>query len=164
MAILDKKAEQESITLPEDVRIFIATKTKSNVRELEGALVKLIAYSSVTGSPINLAMAQQILKHMVAGQDRRVTIDMVLRAVAEKFSMQPSQIKQKSNSRQIAYPRQVAMYLVKELTAASLPEIGRAFGGKHHTTVLHSIQKIEHQRHIDPDLNRMIHSLIDTLH
>jgi chromosomal replication initiator protein len=164
MAILDKKAEQESITLPEDVRIFIATKTKSNVRELEGALVKLIAYSSVTGSPINLAMAQQILKHMVAGQDRRVTIDMVLRAVAEKFSMQPSQIKQKSNSRQIAYPRQVAMYLVKELTAASLPEIGRAFGGKHHTTVLHSIQKIEQQRHIDPDLNRMIHSLIDTLH
>jgi chromosomal replication initiator protein len=164
MAILDKKAEQESIKLPEDVRIFIATKTKSNVRELEGALVKLIAYSSVTQSPINLAMAQQILKHMVAGQDRRVTMEMVLRAVAEKFSMQPSQIKQKSNSRQIAYPRQVAMYLVKELTAASLPEIGRAFGGKHHTTVLHSIQKIEQQRHIDPDLNRMIHSLIDTLH
>ncbi|HUS07645.1 MAG TPA: chromosomal replication initiator protein DnaA [Bryobacteraceae bacterium] len=164
MAILDKKAEQDGIRLPEDVRIFIATKTKSNVRELEGALIKLIAYSSVTGSPINLAMAQQILKHLVPGQDRRVTIDSVLRAVAEKFSMQPSQIKQKSNSRQIAYPRQVAMYLVKELTSASLPEIGRAFGGKHHTTVLHSIQKIEQQRHVDPELNRMIHSLIDTLH
>jgi chromosomal replication initiator protein len=163
MAILDKKAELEGIRLPEDVRIFLATKTKSNVRELEGALVKLIAYSSVTGGTINLAMAQQILKHMVHGVDRRVTIDAVIRAVAERFSLQPSQIKQKTNAHQISYPRQVAMYLVKELTSASLPEIGRAFGGKHHTTVLHSIQKIEQLRQKDADLNRMIHSLIDSL-
>ena len=90
MAILDKKAEQEGITLPEDVRIFIATKTKSNVRELEGALVKLIAYSSVTGTPITLAMAQQVLKHMVHGQERKVTIDAVIKAVAERFSLQPA--------------------------------------------------------------------------
>jgi chromosomal replication initiator protein len=163
MAILDKKAEQEGIRLPEDVRIFLATKTKSNVRELEGALIKLIAYSSVTGGTINLAMAQQILKHMVHGVDRRVTIDAVIRAVAERFSLQPSQIKQKTNAHQISYPRQVAMYLVKELTSASLPEIGRAFGGKHHTTVLHSIQKIEQLRQKDADLNRTIHSLIDSL-
>jgi chromosomal replication initiator protein len=163
MAILDKKSEAEGITLPEDVRIFIATKTKSNVRELEGALVKLIAYSSMSGTPINLPMAQNCLRHLVHGQERRITIESIVRSVAERFSLQPSQLKQKSNARAIAYPRQVAMYLVKELTSASLPEIGRAFGGKHHTTVLHSVQKIETHRHQDPDLNRMLHSLIDSL-
>jgi chromosomal replication initiator protein len=163
MAILDKKSEREGIRLPEDVRVFIATKTKSNVRELEGALVKLIAYSSVSGSPITLNMAQQVLKHMVQGQEKRITIDTVVRAVAERFSLLPNQLKQKTNARQISYPRQVAMYLAKDLTHSSLPEIGRYFGGKHHTTVLHSIQKIEHQRHSDPDLNRMLHSLIDSI-
>ena len=91
-----------------------------------------------------------------------MTIDAVIKAVAERFSLQPNQLKQKSNSRQIAYPRQIAMYLVKELTHASLPEIGRQFGGKHHTTVLHSINKIEQLRHTDADLNRMIHSIIDS--
>ncbi len=138
MAILDKKAELEGVTLPEDVRNYIATKTKSNVRELEGALVKLIAYSSVTGSPITLAMAQQVLKYLIPNQERRITMDSVLRAVAERFQLQPSQLKQKTNARNIVYPRQVAMYLIKELTQSSLPEIGRMFGGKHHTTVLHS--------------------------
>jgi len=164
MAILDKKAESEGVELPDDVRIFIATRSKSNVRELEGALVKLIAYSSVTGTKINLAMAQQVLKHLTHGQERRVTIDAIVRAVAEKFGLQPAQLKQKSNARQISYPRQVAMYLVKEMTQASLPEIGRAFGGKHHTTVLHSIQKIDQLRHSDMDLNKLLHSLIDSLH
>ncbi len=162
MAILDKKAEAEGIRLPEDVRIFIATKTKSNVRELEGALVKLMAYSTMTGSPITLSMAQQMLKHLVQGNERRLTIDGILRAVAEKFHLQPSQLKQKTNAHQISYPRQIAMYLVKDLTQASLPEIGRAFGGKHHTTVLHSIQKIEQQRQKDPDLNKVIQSITDS--
>ncbi len=162
MAILDKKSELEGIKLPEDVRIFLATKTKSNVRELEGALIRLIAYSSVSGGTINLAMAQQILKHLVQGPERRVTVEAVIRAVAERFSLQPSQIKQKTNEHRISYPRQIAMYLMKELTDASLPEIGRAFGGKHHTTVLHSVKKIEHLRLKDADLNRTIHSLIDS--
>jgi chromosomal replication initiator protein len=164
MAILDKKAENEGIRLPEDVRNHIATKTKSNVRELEGALVKLIAYSEVTGSPITLAMAQQVLKYLIPNQERRISMDTVLRAVAEKFNMQPAQLKQKSNARQIAYPRQIAMYLIKELTQSSLPEIGRMFAGKHHTTVLHSVQKIETLRQKDPDLNRLIHSVIDSIH
>jgi chromosomal replication initiator protein len=164
MAILDKKAENEGVTLPEDVRVYIATKTKSNVRELEGALVKLVAYSSVTGTPITLAMAQQVLKYLIPGQERRVTMDSVLRAVADKFQMQPAQLKQKSNARQIAYPRQIAMYLIKELTQSSLPEIGRMFGGKHHTTVLHSLQKIDRLRQTDVDLNRLIHSVIDSIH
>ena len=163
MAILDKKAETEGVTLPDDVRIYIATKTKSNVRELEGALVKLMAYSSVTGSAINIAMAQQVLKYLIPGQDRRVTMDSVLRAVADRFQLLPSQLKQKTNARQIAYPRQIAMYLIKELTGSSLPEIGRMFAGKHHTTVLHSVQKIDKLRHKDADLNRLIHSVIDSI-
>ena len=163
MAILDKKAELEGVRLPEDVRTFIATKTKSNVRELEGALVKLMAYSSLTGAPINLAMSQQVLKHLTHAQDRRVTIDSIQKAVAEKYGIKQPQLKEKSNTKTIVVPRQVAMYLVKELTTASLPEIGRAFGGKHHTTVIHSISKIERQRQSDPDLNRLLHSLMDSL-
>ncbi|HLX68581.1 MAG TPA: chromosomal replication initiator protein DnaA, partial [Verrucomicrobiae bacterium] len=163
MAILDKKAEAEGCRLPEDVRIFIASKTRSNVRELEGALVKLIAYTSLTGAPITLPMAQQVLKHLTPAQDRRVTIDTIQKAVAEKFGIRQIQLKEKSNTRTIVYPRQVAMFLVKELTAASLPEIGRAFGGKHHTTVIHSIGRINQLRQTDPNLNRTIHSLIESL-
>jgi chromosomal replication initiator protein len=163
MAILDKKAETEGVRLPDDVRSYIATKTKSNVRELEGALTRLIAVSSLTGAPITVAMAQQTLKYMGAASDRRISIDSIIRAVADKFGLSPSQLKMKSNTRQIAFPRQIAMYLCKELTRASLPEIGRAFGGKHHTTVLHSIQKIEDLRQRDEDLNRLIQSLFDTL-
>jgi chromosomal replication initiator protein len=164
MAILDKKAEQEGMRLPEEVRIFIATKTKSNVRELEGALIKLIAYSSVTGTPITLAMAQQLLKHLTPGQEKRITIESIVKAVAEKFSLQPAQLKVKTNEQKIAYPRQIAMYLVKELTPASLPEIGRWFSGKHHTTVLHSVQKIDKLRQRDPDLNNLLHRLVDSIH
>jgi chromosomal replication initiator protein len=141
----------------------MASKTKSNVRELEGALVKLVAYSSLTNTPINLQMAQQVLKHLVQSQERRITIDSIQKAVAERFNIKQSQLKEKSNTHKIVFPRQVAMYLVKELTNASLPEIGRAFGGKHHTTVLHSIHKIEEDRRNDPDLNRMLHSLMDSL-
>ncbi len=163
MAILDKKAENDGIKLPQDVRIFIATKTKSNVRELEGALTKLIAVSSVTGQPITLAMAHQTLKHLATGSERKISVESILKAVGERFGLVPAQLKMKSNTRQIAYPRQIAMYLVKELTRASLPEIGRYFGGKHHTTVLHSIQKIEDLRQRDEVLNNLIHSLIDSL-
>src|SRR5215472_6390192 len=123
MAILDKKAEAEGIKLPDDVRSFMASKTKSNVRELEGALVKLMAYSSLTGTPINLQMTQQVLKHLVHVQERRVTIDSIQKAVAERFQIKQSQLKEKSNTQKVVYPRQVAMYLVKELTNASLPEI-----------------------------------------
>ncbi len=163
MAILDKRAESEGVHLPQDVRIFIATKTKSNVRELEGALTKLMAISSVSGQPISISMAQQNLKHLNAGPEKKITVESIVRAVAERFNMTPSQLKMKSNTQQIAYPRQVAMYLVKELTHASLPEIGRYFGGKHHTTVLHSVQKIDELRQRDEVLNSLIHSLMDSL-
>jgi chromosomal replication initiator protein len=164
MAILDKKAEAEGVDLPDDVRIFIARNTKSNVRELEGALVKLVAYSSVTGHRIGINMAQQVLKHLGQGSDRRVHLDTILRKVSDHYGLQPSQLKLKTNERKIAFPRQIAMYIVKELMQASLPEIGRMFGGKHHTTVLHSIQKIEELRHKDPELNRVLHNLMDAIH
>lgn len=162
MAILDHKAAEEGIHLPEDVRVFLATKTKSSVRELEGAWTKLVAYSSVTNTPITLGMAQQALKQLLPSQEKRVTIEAVVKAVAERYSLQPAQMKQKTNAREIARPRQVAMYLCKELTAASLPEIGRHFGGKHHTTVLHSVRKVEELRQSDSDLNRLVHSLLDS--
>jgi chromosomal replication initiator protein len=164
MAILDKKAEAEQVALPEEVRIFIATRTKSNVRELEGALTKLIAYSKVTGSPITLAMAQQLLKHLNGVPEKRITIESIIKAAAEQFSLQPAQLKLKTNEQKIVYPRQIAMYLAKELTRASLPEIGRAFGGKHHTTVLHSVEKIDRLRQRDHDLDSLLHKLVDTIH
>jgi chromosomal replication initiator protein len=164
MAILDKKAESEGVALPQDVRIFIATKTKSNVRELEGALTRLMAVSSLTGQPINLSMAHQSLKYLNTGSEKKISMESIVRAVAERFSMPPAQLKLKSNTHQIAYPRQIAMYLVKELTHASLPEIGRYFGGKHHTTVLHSIHKIDDLRQRDQDLNNLIHAVMDSIH
>ena len=162
MAILDKKAMAEGLQLDEDVRVFIATNTKSNVRELEGSLVKLLAYSSVTQSPVNMDMAQQVLRHLNT-RDRRPTIEGIIKIVAERFNMQPAMLKLKGNSQSIAYPRQIAMYLCKELTHLSLPEIGRHFGGKHHTTVLHSVAKIERLRHEDADLNRLLQSLSDSI-
>jgi chromosomal replication initiator protein len=162
MAILDKKAEIEGVNLPEDVRIFLATRTKSNIRELEGALVKLIAYSDVSGSPITLEMTKQLLKHMHAAAEKRPTIEAIVRAVAEHFEITPQQLKAKSNERSIAFPRQVAMYLAKELTPASLPEIGKAFSNKHHTTVLHSVRKIGQLRESDMDLDKLLHRLTDT--
>ena len=160
-AILDKKAELEGIRLPDEVRVLIATKVKGNVRELESALVKLMAFSSVTQSPINIDMARQALKPVGAGPERKTTIESIIKVVADHYQMLPSQLKQKSNQRHIAFPRQVAMYIVKELTPASLPEIGRAFGGKHHTTVLHSVHKIERDRLLKPDLNKSIHAILD---
>jgi chromosomal replication initiator protein len=125
--------------------------------------VKLLAYSSVTGSDVTLGMAQQVLRHLSGGVEKRITLEGIIKATAEKFGLQPAQLKQKTNVQQIAYPRQVAMYLCKDLTPASLPEIGRHFNGKHHTTVLHSVHKIEKLRQRDPELNRLIHSITDAL-
>jgi chromosomal replication initiator protein len=162
MAILQKKAEIDGVRLPAEVCTFIAEKTKSNVRELEGALTKLIAYSSLTQTPISALMAKQVLKHLLEKQERRITIDSIMKAVAEKYGIKPPQLREKSNRKEIVGPRQVAMYITKELTPASLPEIGRAFGGKHHTTVIHSIDKIARERQQNPDLNKLIHSVIDS--
>ncbi len=163
VAILQKKAESEHVALPTDVALYIASNIRSNVRELEGALIRLIAHSSLIGQEISLPYAQQVLKNFIDSQQRKVTIDAIQKAVAEQFGLRLAEIKQKNNSRAIVYPRQIAMYLSKQLTDSSLPEIGRQFGGKHHTTVLHSIDKIEEVRKGDKDLNRLLNKLTETL-
>lgn len=162
IAILQKKAESERVTLPDEVAEFIARSIKSNVRELEGALIRLIAYTSLTGGEINAATAQQVLRNLIDTQEKKVTIELIQKRVGEQFGLRAQDLKMRSNSKAIAYPRQIAMYLVKQLTSASLPEIGRQFGGKHHTTVLHSINKIETLRRADKDLNRTITRLLDS--
>ncbi len=163
VAILQKKAELEHTQLPTDVALFIASNVRTNVRELEGALVRLIAWCSMHGVEITLPTAQQCLKQFIDTQVRKITIESIQRSVAEQFGMRIAELKQKNNSRQIVVPRQIAMYLAKQLTEASLPEIGRQFGGKHHTTVMHSINKIDEQRRTDKDLNRMVNKLMETL-
>jgi len=163
VAILQKKAEQERVTLPTDVALFIATNIRSNVRELEGALIRLVAHSSLIGAEITLPYTQQVLKNFIDSQARKVTIESIQKAVAEQFGLRLVEIKAKNNSRSIVYPRQIAMYLAKHLTEASLPEIGRQFGGKHHTTVLHSVDKIEGVRKNDKDLNRLLNKLTEQL-
>ncbi len=163
VAILQKKAEQERVTLPTDVALFIASNIRSNVRELEGALIRLVAHSSLIGAEITLPYTQQVLKNFIDSQARKVTIESIQKAVAEQFGLRLVEIKAKNNSRSIVYPRQIAMYLAKHLTEASLPEIGRQFGGKHHTTVLHSVDKIEGVRKDDKDLNRLLNKLTEQL-
>ena len=163
IAILQKKAENDRFPLPDDVAEYIARAIKSNVRELEGALTRLMAYASLTGVTVSLATAQQVLRNIIASQEKRVTIDLIQKRVSEHFNLREQDLKVRSNTRAIAYPRQIAMYIVKQLTTASLPEIGRQFGGKHHTTVLHSINKIEELRRSDKDVNRMITRLMDAL-
>jgi chromosomal replication initiator protein len=163
VAILQKKAEQEKVTLPTDVALYVASNIRSNVRELEGALIRLVAHSSLIGAEITLPYAQQVLKNFIDSQARKVTIESIQKATAEQFGLRLVEIKAKNNSRAIVYPRQIAMYLAKHLTEASLPEIGRQFGGKHHTTVLHSVEKIEKARKDDKDLNRLLNKLTEQL-
>jgi chromosomal replication initiator protein len=162
-AILDKKSEDQGVKLPEAVGEFIAARIKTSIRDLEGALTRLIAYSSLTGAEISLPMAQQVLKNIIDLEQRRVSIEHIQRLVCQEYGLSLTQLKARDNSHAIAFPRQVAMYLSKELTPASLPQIGREFGGKHHTTVLHSIQKVERLRKTDRDLNRLLNRLRDTL-
>jgi chromosomal replication initiator protein len=161
IAILQKKAESERVQIPDEVAEYIARAIKSNIRELEGALIRLMAYASLTGAVINLPTAQQVLKNIIETQEKKVTIEQIQKRVGEHFGLRAQDLKVRSNSKQIAFPRQVAMFLVKQLTSASLPEIGRQFGGKHHTTVLHSINKIELLRQSDKDLNKTINRLLD---
>ncbi len=159
-AILKRKAETEGVFLPDNVAIYIAGKIKSNIRELEGSLIRLIAYASLTRSEITLPLAQDVLRNVLQNDDRAVTIEVVQKAVADHYSLKVAELKSKNNSKSVAMPRQIAMYLCKALTNASLPEIGRSFGGKHHSTVIHSIRKVEDLRQKDGDFNTVINSLL----
>ncbi|MBM3795105.1 MAG: chromosomal replication initiator protein DnaA [Acidobacteria bacterium] len=163
LAILSKKASLAGVLLPPEVLMFVANKSRNNVRELESALLKLVAQSSVTNTPITVDMARQALRHLSGGtSEKKITLESIMKCVADHFQIPVQQLKQKSNRREVAFPRQVGMYVAKELTPASLPEIGRAFGGKHHTTVMHSIQKIERERMSKLDINRSVHTILDS--
>ena len=163
VAILQKKAESEQVQLPIDVAMFVASNVRTNVRELEGAMTRLIAWCQMNRMEITLASTQQCLKQFIDMQVRKITIEAIQRAVAEQFGMKVADLKQKNNSRNVVVPRQIAMYLAKQMTEASLPEIGRQFGNKHHTTVMHSIGKIDEQRRADKDLHRTLNKLQEQL-
>jgi chromosomal replication initiator protein len=160
VAILKKKADADGVPLPDNVALYIATKIKSNIRDLEGSLIRLVAYASLTGKDITLALAQDVLRSLIGTEERAVTIDALLKFVAEYYGVRPNELKAASNSRNIVMPRQVAMYLCKTLTSSSLPDIGRAFG-KHHSTVIHSIRKVEDERRKDADFNSQINAMLD---
>ena len=160
IAILKKKAELEGVDLPEDVALFIADKVHSNIRELEGYLRRVVAFSSLKGEKIEMDLAKESLKDLLDTTTNIVTVEKIQKLICHKYKMKPSQLKSKNNSPKVAFPRQIAMYLSKELTKSSLPEIGKKFGGKHHTTVIHSIRKIEKLRGENSEFNKEINSLI----
>ena len=152
VAILMKKAEQSGIELPRDTAFFVAQRIKSNVRELEGALKRVIASAHFTGRRIDLDLVKESLKDLLALQDKQVSLDNIQRTVAEYYKIKLSDLLSKRRSRSVARPRQLAMALAKELTNHSLPEIGESFGGRDHTTVLHACKKIRELRELDADL------------
>jgi len=145
------------------VALFVASNVRTNVRELEGALVRLIAWCQLNHVEITLAATQQCLKQFIDMQVRKITIEAIQRSVSEHFGMRVGDLKQKNNSRNVVVPRQIAMFLAKHMTEASLPEIGRQFGNKHHTTVMHSIAKIDELRSSDKDLQRTLNKLQEQL-
>ncbi len=164
VAILKRKADLDGVSLPDDVAFFIASKVKSNIRELEGSLVRLVAISSLRGVPISKMLAQDAIRNIA--EDNRpagITLEQIQQAVAAHYRLRVDELTSKNNARQIAVPRQVAMYLCKRLTKHSYPEIGRGFGGKHHTTVIHSVEKIEALVLRDQIFHRIVSDLMDNL-
>lgn len=163
VAILQRKAEQARVRLPDDVAYFIAKNIRRNVRELEGALQRAIHYSSFRSSPLTLELAKESLKDLISFNRGQISIDFIQKTVAEYYKIKQADMYSKRRPAKIALPRQIAMYLAKELTQKSLPEIGDAFGGKDHTTVMYAVRKITELRAHDEDLNKQIHVLDQTL-
>ncbi len=166
LAILKKKSETVLPNISNDVAMFIAGGIRSNIRELEGALNRLSARASLDGlavSDIDVAYTKDVLRGFASPDSPEISSDKILRAVASFFSLKPAQLKAKNNSRPIAVPRQIAMYICKELTKQSLPQIGKEFGGKHHTTVLHSIRKIDSLRKKDPEISSVVQTIVNSL-
>jgi chromosomal replication initiator protein len=164
IAILKRKAETEGVALADDVALYIAGRIKSNIRELEGSLIRLLAYASLTGRDISVPLAQEVLRDVLRHEERVVTIDSIQKFVAEYYRLKLAELKSKNNSKSVALPRQVAMYLCKALTNASLPEIGKSFGGKHHSTVIHSVRKVEDLRRKDNTFNILVNTLLESFH
>jgi chromosomal replication initiator protein len=163
VAILKKKADAEAVPLPDNVAIYIAAKSKSNIRELEGSLIRLLAYASLTGSEISLPVAQEVLRNILEHDEKAVTVEVIQKFVADYYNLKLADLKSRNNSKSISTPRQIAMYLCKNLTPSSLPEIGRSFGGKHHSTVIHSIRKIDAMRKRDQSFNTLLNSFMTSL-
>ncbi len=161
VAILKKKADTEAIPLPDNVAMYIASRIKSNIRELEGSLIRLLAYASLTGRTISVELAQEVLRNVIDHDDRAVTLEQIQKYVADYYQMKTTDLKSRNNAKSVAMPRQVAMYLCKMLTRASLPEIGKQFGGKHHSTVIHSIRKVEDMRKNDGDFNNLVTGFLE---
>lgn len=161
-AILMKKAEVDHLDLPEDVALFIAQHVKSNVRALEGCLVRLMAHCSITGEKVSEEIAGRVLKSLLAGEQKDVSLEAILKLVSEHYNIRIQELKAKNNSKRVVFPRQVAMWMARELTASSLPEIARAFGGKHHTTVLHSVDKIVRKKRTDANFNKELSLLMSS--
>jgi chromosomal replication initiator protein len=162
-AILHRKAELEGVALPDEVAHFIARRVRSNIRELEGLLNRVIAFSMLTGKPLSPALAKETLKDILPEDGRRISGQEIVKQVAKHYGLKVSEIKSRSNSRQVAFPRQVAMYLCKRLTDLSYPEIGKLFNDKHHSTVMYSVSKIEELRESDRDLDRALQTFQERL-
>ena len=163
VAILHSKASQLGVTLPEDVAFFVGRRIRSNIRELEGALRRLVANSQFTGNPISMEFAKEALRDMLAAQDKQVSIENIQKTVAEYYNLRSSDLLSAKRSRSIARPRQIAMALAKELTKKSLPEIGQAFGGRDHTTVLHATRKVKELIDSDASIEEDYKNLLRTL-
>ncbi len=163
VAILIKKAEQEGIAMPEDVAFFVAKNVRANVRELEGALRKILAFSRFSHKEITITLARESLKDLLSIQNRQISVENIQKTVADFYKIKVSDMYSKKRPASIAKPRQIAMYLAKELTQKSLPEIGELFGGRDHTTVLHAVRKINAERGKDTELNQQLHVLEQTL-
>ncbi len=164
VAILKRKAETTGFVIPDDVALFIAGRVKNNVRELEGSLIRLLAISSLRGIPISKDLARDAIRNIASEEESGViTIEQIQRVVAAHYKLTVDQLVSKNNARQFAFPRQIAMYLCKKLTKHSYPEVGRAFRGKHHTTVIHSFEKIQSLSAADPGLQRLLFDLTESL-
>jgi len=163
VAILKKKMERETVVVPDDVSYFIAGKIKSNIRELEGALIRVVAYCTLTNSKIDVRLAQEVLKDAFKEESQKFTIEGIQKVVADYFNVKVSDLRAKRRTVSIVRPRQIAMYLIRELTTHSLPEIGEFFGGKDHTTVLHSCSKIAKERDGDVEVRLLLEKLISLL-
>lgn len=163
IAILKRKSEQAALSLPEDVFYFLAEKVKTNIRELEGALIRVVAYARLVGKDVSVDLAKEVLKDMIIEGEKKVTIDLIQKKVSEYFDIKLSDMKAKKRSKAIAYPRQIAMYLTRQLTDYSLPEIGDQFGGRDHTTVIHACSKIEGDLKNKPGFKVLIDRLIDSI-
>ena len=163
IAILRKNAEADNIDLPDDVALFIASSCSSNIRELEGALIRLVAYASMTGREVTIELATETLKGLMPAASPATTSESIQKLVADYYNLKVSQLKSKTNSHQISFPRQIAMYLCKQLTSCSLQEIGRRHGGKHHSTVIHAVQKIDTKRQKEEEFDKLVEHFMQTL-